>query len=253
MNLSIGIVGLPNVGKSTLFSALTRRQVPAENYPFCTIEPNVGCIAVPDKRLQKLAEIEHSQKIIFATVDFVDIDPYTYNMNVAELGEKLERAELSGCLPKIVIPVHFAGQSCEMNKIKTLADRYGFKIVEDASHAIGGKYLGEFIGNCRYSDITVFSFHPVKLITTGEGGMALTNDAGLAQRMARLRSHGITHDPEQMTHGPDGPWYYQQIALGFNYRMTDLQAALGSSQMQRLDAFVAPVQGASPSQFRIRV
>lgn len=174
-----------------------------------------------------------------AAVDFVDIDPLTYNMSVAALERKLIEAEKLEKLPKIVIPVHFAGQSCEMKTIKALADRYSFKIIEDASHAIGGKYLGQPVGNCRYSDITIFSFHPVKIITTAEGGMALTNDAELAAKMALLRSHGITRDPAQMTHEADGAWYYQQIALGYNYRMTDMQAALGASQMHRLDEFVA--------------
>ncbi len=174
-----------------------------------------------------------------AQVDFVDIDPRTYNMSVAALEDKLVVAEQQGKLPKVVIPVHFAGQSCEMKSIRALADRYGFKIIEDASHAIGGKYLGEPIGNCRYADITIFSFHPVKIITTAEGGMALTNDVELANRMALLRSHGITRAPVQMTHKADGAWYYQQIALGYNYRMTDLQAALGASQMTRLDEFVS--------------
>lgn len=173
-----------------------------------------------------------------AQVDFVDIDPRTYNMSVSALEEKLIKAEKQGKLPKIVIPVHFAGQSCEMKSIRALADRYDFKIIEDASHAIGGRYLGEPIGNCRYSDITVFSFHPVKIITTAEGGMALTNNAELANRMALLRSHGITRDPAQMTHQSDGAWYYQQITLGYNYRMTDIHAALGVSQMARLDAFI---------------
>lgn len=173
-----------------------------------------------------------------ARVDFVDIDPRTYNFSVERLAEKLAQAEKSGCLPKVVIPVHLCGQACDMAGIHALSQRYGFKVIEDASHAIGGKYRGEPIGNCRYSDITVFSFHPVKIITTAEGGMALTNDPGLADRMALLRSHGITRDPSKMTHEPDGPWYYQQIDLGFNYRMTDLQAALGLSQMQRLDEFV---------------
>ena len=173
-----------------------------------------------------------------AQVDFVDIDSRTYNMSVSALEEKLIAAEQQGKLPKIVVPVHFAGQSCEMREIKILADRYGFKSIEDASHAIGGKYLDEPIGNCRYSDITVFSFHPVKIITTAEGGMALTNNAELANRMALLRSHGITRDPAQMTHETDGPWYYQQITLGNNYRMTDVQAALGVSQMARLDNFI---------------
>jgi UDP-4-amino-4,6-dideoxy-N-acetyl-beta-L-altrosamine transaminase len=174
-----------------------------------------------------------------ASVDFVDIDPQTYNMSVTCLADKLAQAEKSGCLPKVVIPVHLCGQSCDMETIYRLSKQYGFKIIEDASHAIGGKYHNEPIGNCRYSDITVFSFHPVKIITTGEGGMALTNDAALAKSMQLFRSHGITREIDQMTHEPDGPWYYQQIDLGFNYRLTDLQAALGLSQMQRLDEFVA--------------
>jgi len=174
-----------------------------------------------------------------AQVDFVDIDPRTYNLSVERLAEKLAKAEKSGCLPKVVIPVHLCGQPCDMAGIHALSQRYGFKIIEDASHAIGGKYRGEPIGNCRLSDIAVFSFHPVKIITTGEGGMALTNDPQLARRMQLLRSHGITRDPSEMTHATEGPWYYQQIGLGFNYRMTELQAALGLSQMRRLDSFVA--------------
>lgn len=173
-----------------------------------------------------------------AQVDFVDIDPRTYNICPQALERKLIAAEKTGTLPKIVVPVHLCGQPCEMEKIQRLAQRFGFKIIEDASHAIGGKYQGEPIGNCRYSDITVFSFHPVKIITTAEGGMALTNDALLAEKMGLLRSHGITRDPDLMTHEADGPWYYQQIELGFNYRMTDLQAALGVSQMERLDQYV---------------
>lgn len=173
-----------------------------------------------------------------AQIVFVDIDPRTYNLSVERLAEKLAQAEKSGCLPKIVIPVHLCGQPCDMAGIKALSQRYGFKIIEDASHAIGGKYRGEPIGNCRYSDITVFSFHPVKIVTTGEGGMALTNDAKLAKRIRLLRSHGITREAADMTHTPDGPWYYQQVDLGYNYRMTDLQAALGLSQMLRLDEFV---------------
>lgn len=173
-----------------------------------------------------------------AKVDFVDIDPRTYNLCPQALENKLIIAEREGRLPKIVVPVHLCGQPCDMQAIHALSQQYGFKIIEDASHAIGGKYQGEPIGNCRYSDITVFSFHPVKIITTGEGGMALTNDTILAERMALLRSHGITRDPAQMTHAPDGPWYYQQIDLGFNYRMTDIQAALGISQMERLDEYV---------------
>lgn len=173
-----------------------------------------------------------------ARADFVDIDPRTYNMSVERLAEKLAHAEKIGSLPKVVIPVHLCGQPCDMAGIHALSQRYGFKIIEDASHAIGGKYKGEPIGNCRCSDVTVFSFHPVKIITTGEGGMAMTNDAQLAKRLQLLRSHGITREVNEMTHAPEGPWYYQQIDLGYNYRMTDLQAALGLSQMQRLDEFV---------------
>lgn len=174
-----------------------------------------------------------------ARVDFVDIDPRTYNLCPVALERKLQQAEREGRLPKVVVPVHLCGQPCDMRAIHALGQRYGFKIIEDASHAIGGKYGGEFIGNGRYSDITVFSFHPVKIITTAEGGVALTNDAELAHKMALFRSHGITRDPDHMTHVPDGPWYYQQIDLGYNYRMTEMQAALGVSQMQRLDEYVA--------------
>lgn len=174
-----------------------------------------------------------------ADVDFVDIDPRTYNMCPQMLEAKLQRAELAGRLPKVVVAVHLCGQPCDMRAIARLAERYGFRIIEDASHAIGGKYQGQPIGNCRYSDITIFSFHPVKIITTAEGGMAVTNNAELARHMALLRSHGITRDEKEMTHASDGPWYYQQIDLGFNYRMTELQAALGCSQLQRLDNFVA--------------
>lgn len=174
-----------------------------------------------------------------AKVDFVDIDPKTYNLCPVALERKLEQSERDGTLPKVVVPVHLCGQPCDMQAIHSLAKRYGFKIIEDASHAIGGKYKGEFIGNGKYSDITVFSFHPVKIITTAEGGMAVTNNAELASKMALLRSHGITRDVQYMTQEPDGPWYYQQIDLGFNYRMTELQAALGVSQMERLDQYIA--------------
>lgn len=173
-----------------------------------------------------------------ATIDFVDIDEHTFNLSVERLAEKLESAERNGCLPKVVIAVHLCGQPCDMAGIFALSQKYGYAIIEDASHAIGSQYNGEPVGNCRYSDVTVFSFHPVKIITTAEGGMALTNNQGLAERMSLLRSHGITRDPEMMTCVPDGPWYYQQIELGFNYRMTELQAALGLSQLQRLDTFV---------------
>ena len=174
-----------------------------------------------------------------AQVDFVDIDPNTYNLCAKELEKKLITAEKTGKLPKVVIPVHFSGQPCDMAAIHALSQKYGFKIIEDASHAIGGKYKGEPIGNCRYSDITVFSFHPVKIVTTAEGGMAVTNDTKLAEQLNLLRSHGITRDEGLMTKPADGPWYYQQIGLGYNYRMTDMQAALGVSQMQRLDEYVA--------------
>ncbi|TAM15989.1 MAG: UDP-4-amino-4,6-dideoxy-N-acetyl-beta-L-altrosamine transaminase [Rhodanobacter sp.] len=174
-----------------------------------------------------------------AQVDFVDIDPRTWNMSVGALEEKLKAAAEKGNLPKVVVPVHLGGEPCDMEAIHALSQRYGFKVVEDASHAIGGSYLGERIGNCRYSDIAIFSFHPVKVITTAEGGMALARDTELARRMERLRTHGITRDPQEMTHAPDGPWYYQQIELGYNYRMTELHAALGFSQMQRLDAYVS--------------
>ncbi len=179
-----------------------------------------------------------------ATVDFVDIDPRTYNLSVERLAEKLAVAEITGNLPKVVIPVHLCGQSCDMAGIHTLSQQYGFKVIEDASHAIGGKYKNESIGNCRYSDITVFSFHPVKIITTGEGGMAVTNDAALAKHMSLLRSHGISSTAADMQPRPAQEiWNYQQIDLGFNYRMTDLHAALGLSQIQRLDEFVTKRHG----------
>lgn len=171
-----------------------------------------------------------------AEVDFVDIDPLTYNMSVSALEEKLQS---SSVLPKIVVPVHFSGQSCEMQRIHELAEQYGFTVLEDASHAIGGEYQGCKVGSCRYSDMTVFSFHPVKIITTGEGGMVLTNNEELYRKLLLLRSHGITREEDSMSREADGPWYYEQTALGFNYRMTDIQAALGLSQMNRLDDFVA--------------
>ncbi|MHC5737314.1 UDP-4-amino-4,6-dideoxy-N-acetyl-beta-L-altrosamine transaminase [Nostoc sp.] len=173
-----------------------------------------------------------------AKVDFVDIDPNTYNLSVDELERKLTGGEKQGCLPKVLIPVHFAGQSCEMEQIAALSQRYGFKIIEDASHAIGGSYQGQPIGSCQFSDMAVFSFHAVKIVTTGEGGMVLTNHEELYQRLIRLRSHGITRNPDLMQGESHGSWYYQQLELGFNYRMTDIQAALGSSQLQRLDKFV---------------
>jgi len=175
-----------------------------------------------------------------AEIDFVDINPSTFNMCPKLLETKLKKTKSEGKkLPKLVIPVHMCGQPCDMLEIKKLADEYDFKIIEDASHAIGGSYDGGKIGNCEYSDVTVFSFHPVKIITTAEGGVAITNDKGVANKMSLYRSHGITRDTSFMTKVSDGPWYYEQLCLGFNYRMTDIQAALGLSQMQRLDDFVS--------------
>ncbi|MDG1431475.1 MAG: UDP-4-amino-4,6-dideoxy-N-acetyl-beta-L-altrosamine transaminase, partial [Paracoccaceae bacterium] len=174
-----------------------------------------------------------------ASVDFVDIDPRTYNMCAEALEAKLIQAEKDGCLPKVVIPVALCGQSCEMARISDLGKKYGFHVIEDASHAIGGRYRNTFVGGHDYADITVFSFHPVKIITTAEGGMATTQNARIAEKMRLLRSHGVTRDQAQMQSESHGPWYYEQIDLGFNYRMTDMQAALGYSQMQRLDSFVA--------------
>lgn len=174
-----------------------------------------------------------------AQVDFVDIDPATYNMSPKLLEEKLIQAKEEGKLPKIVVPVHLCGQPCDMKAIGKLAKEYGFKVIEDASHAIGGRYQNQPIGSCEYSDITVFSFHPVKIVTTAEGGAALTNQSALADKMMLFRSHGITRAPELMTGESHGGWYYQQVDLGFNYRMTEIQAALGVSQMKRLDGFVA--------------
>jgi len=175
-----------------------------------------------------------------ADVDFVDIDATTWNMSIPALERKLlETRELGRRLPRVVVPVHFSGQPCDMPAIGALAKEFGFRVIEDASHAIGADCAGAPVGNCAHSDITVFSFHPVKIITTAEGGLALTNDPALARRMERLRSHGITRNPTEMTHQPDGAWYYQQIELGWNYRMTELQAALGLNQLQRLDAYVA--------------
>lgn len=174
-----------------------------------------------------------------AVVDFVDIDERTYNMSVKCLAQKLAIADRAGKLPKVVIPVHLCGQPCNMAGIYKLSQQYGFKIIEDASHAIGGKYQGEPIGNCRFSDITVFSFHPVKIITTGEGGMAVTNDTALAKHLRLLRSHGISSEAADMQTRPSQEiWNYQQIDLGYNYRMTDIQAALGISQMKRLEEFI---------------
>lgn len=180
-----------------------------------------------------------------ATVDFVDVEPDTGLMSVKALAAKLQQAAANNTLPKVLIPVHLAGHSCAMQQIATLCQPYGIRIIEDASHSVGGSYLQQKdgqqqkIGNCQFSDITVFSFHPVKIITTAEGGVALTKDLTLAARMQLLRSHGITRNPDDMTEVSHGPWYYQQVELGLNYRMTDLQAALGLSQLKKLDAFVA--------------
>jgi UDP-4-amino-4,6-dideoxy-N-acetyl-beta-L-altrosamine transaminase len=174
-----------------------------------------------------------------AEIDLVDIDPQSLAISPARLAEKLAAAEARGRLPKVVIPVHLGGQPAAMAEIGALAKRYGFRVIEDASHAIGGRYRGGPVGDGRFSDITVFSFHPVKIVTTGEGGVAVTNDETLARRMALLNSHGTTRDPAAMSGPSDGPWFYEQVALGHNYRMTDIQAALGLSQLDRLDAYVA--------------
>ena len=171
-----------------------------------------------------------------ANVDFVDIDENTYNMSVEVLENKLQTAKH---LPKVVVPVHLAGQSCDMERIYYLSKKYNFTVLEDASHAVGADYKNSKVGSCKYSDMTVFSFHPVKIITTGEGGMVLTNNEEFYEKCKLYRSHGITRDPRLMSHEADGSWYYQQIDLGFNYRMTDIQAALGCSQMNRLDEFVS--------------
>jgi len=173
-----------------------------------------------------------------AEIDFVDIDSETFNMSPVALATKLEEAEKSNKLPKVIIPVHMGGQSCDMQSISLLAQQYGIKVIEDASHAIGGSYNSQKIGNCAYSDITIFSFHPVKIITSGEGGMATTQDEGLAHAMRRLRSHGITRNESEFEFSNDGPWYYEQQELGLNYRLTDIAAALGLSQLQRIDSFI---------------
>lgn len=173
-----------------------------------------------------------------ATVDFVDIDPLTHLLSIPSLEEKLLEADKSGKLPKVLIPVHFSGKSCDMRSISKLAEKYGFRVIEDASHAIGAKYEGAEVGNCAYSDITVFSFHPVKIVTAGEGGMALTNEVALFERMRRLRTHGITRDKCAFENAEREEWSYEQHELGFNYRITDFQAALGISQFNRLDDLV---------------
>ena len=174
-----------------------------------------------------------------ADVDFVDINPVTWNLSVARLREKLVAGKRAGRLPKVVVPVHFGGQPTEQEEIAVLASEFGFRVVEDASHSIGASRNGEPVGSCRWSDITVFSFHPIKIITTGEGGMAMAGDPDLGARMRSLRSHGITRDPQAMVRPSPGQWYYEQLALGFNYRITDFQAALGLSQLARLDSLVA--------------
>ncbi len=173
-----------------------------------------------------------------AEVDFVDIDLNTYNMSIESLEEKLIQSKKEGKLPKILVPVHLAGQSCDMTQIQQLSQEYGFYILEDASHAIGGEYLGSPVGCCKFSDMAVFSFHPVKIITTGEGGIVVTNQRNIYEKLIRLRSHGITRKPELMKEKSHGPWYYEQLELGFNYRITDIQAALGVSQLKRLDKFI---------------
>lgn len=181
----------------------------------------------------------NSARYCGADVEFVDIDPRTYNMCPSRLETKLKIAKKNGALPRVVIPVHLAGQSCDMSAIHGLAEEYGFAVIEDASHAVGGNYKNGPVGSCQFSDITIFSFHPVKIITTGEGGMALTNNRSLADSMARLRTHGISRDIAEMKSTPDGPWYYEQLELGYNYRLTDIAAALGLSQFQRIDEFVS--------------
>lgn len=174
-----------------------------------------------------------------ASVDFVDININTGNMCIDALTDKLVEAEKKNCLPKVIIPVHFAGQPCDMAQIANLAEQYQFKVIEDASHAVGAKYAGSNVGSCKYSDICVFSFHPVKIITTMEGGMAMTNQQDLADKMRLLRSHGVSNDPSVMRSKAHGPWYYEQVGLGFNYRMNDIEAALGTSQLTKLDDFIA--------------
>lgn len=206
---------------------------------------HIACLALELKKgdivwTSPITFVASSNSVLYcgAQVDFVDINLATYNMCPIKLEEKLINAKKNNRLPKIVMPVHMAGQSCDMEKIYKLSQEYGFKIIEDASHAIGGSYKGYKVGSCKYSDITVFSFHPVKIITTGEGGCALTNNQALAEKMALLRSHGVTRNKNLMINDQKFPWFYQQIELGYNYRMTDIQAALGLSQLRRLDMFV---------------
>lgn len=174
-----------------------------------------------------------------AMVDFVDIDPVTLNICVTALETKLEQASKVGKLPKILVVVHFGGEPCDLAKIHELSGKYGFRIIEDASHAVGASYKGQPVGNCRYSDVTIFSFHPVKIVTSGEGGAVLTNCSELDQELKLLRSHGITRDPNLMQNPNNAVWYYEQIKLGFNYRMTDIHAALGTSQLSRLSEYIS--------------
>ena len=206
---------------------------------------HISCLALelgPDDRLwtspNSFVASANCALYCGASVSFVDIDPDTYNMCPISLEKKLIEAKYQGKLPKVVVPVHFSGQSCDMKAIYELSRFYGFSIIEDASHAIGGKYKDGVIGECKYSDITVFSFHPVKIITTGEGGMALTSSEKIAKKLELFRSHGITRNSDLMTKETEGPWYYQQVALGYNYRMTDIQAALGVSQITRLTKYI---------------
>lgn len=173
-----------------------------------------------------------------ASIDFIDIDIKNFNICIDQLENKLIQAKKDNLLPKVIIPVHMCGQSCDMKRIRDLSDIYNFKIIEDASHAVGGEYLASKVGSCKYSDITIFSFHPVKIITTGEGGMALTNDKNLAKKMELYRSHGITRDEDMFKNDSHGGWYYEQLVLGFNYRMTDIHAALGLSQFKRIDKYI---------------
>jgi len=206
---------------------------------------HIACLALelgPDDRLWTVPNTfvasANCGRYCGAEVDFVDIDPRTWNLSVPKLREKLAQAKLEGRLPKLLVPVHFAGQPAEQEAIWDLAQEYGFRVLEDASHAIGASRYGEPVGSCRWSDITVFSFHPVKIITTCEGGMALTNDEELAERMAMLRSHGITRDSDKFLRPSPAPWHYEQQMLGYNYRMTDIQATLGASQLERLDDYI---------------
>lgn len=239
--LTQGPVG-PKFEEAVATRCQTRHAVAVTN---ATAALHIACLALelgPGDRLwtSPISFVASANCALYcgAQVDFVDIDPRSYNLCPEALAAKLAVAASNGTLPKIVVAVHMAGQSCDMQAIAALAERYGFAVIEDASHAIGGMYQNQPIGNCRYSDITVFSFHPVKIITTGEGGMALTQRDDLAQRLRLLRSHGITRDENLMTEVPHGKWYYQQVALGFNYRMTDIHAALGLSQLERIDHFL---------------